>query len=621
MASWRTPPEPIPEDQIASRHTADVVVIGLGYAGTAAVRSAAESGATVIGIEKMREEKYNAWGRDIGHINSKFLESRGVPHVDELEFFNDWMRRANGRANPGLIMRFTRNSGSAFDWFIDGVKNTDYIKVAFWPSGKKFDGEISGFRFWPGTAEFSSFGPGPMKGFGKPGGPPKPEGSDAAPGFPGGMGAPGGFPGGMDGAPAGFPGAPGGMDGPPAGFPGAPGGMGAPGGPKGEGEKHTLDKEFNVSLMPPVAKTDPEKPELTGLAQMNQQKARDLGAELFFGIDAMQLVKTGDRVTGVIGKDREGNYHLYEGRRGVILAAGDFGGNQEMFKELCSDIQDLYNPGDGSRNRGGGRTGRGIQMGVWAGGRLEAGILPAMGGNFNTHRGINGTFGMLWLDTKGKRYCNEAFGDPVITGMAGNQIPRGTFFNIIDSDIYDYLQWAVPAHEGYDNSLDPEGEYLNEVLQQCMDAGKYGYLNDGPTGKWKMVGGRDMEELLDNAELTGELRENVKNSILRYDELGRKGIDEDFGKDAKLMKPLKWPVFIQLVKYDNRVLCTVGGLLTDENQNVLGQDFEKIPGLYATGNCCGRRFGPQYSTPMAGISIGIAITLGREVGKDAFLLG
>ena len=354
---------------------------------------------------------------------------------------------------------------------------------------------------------------------------------------------------------------------------------------------------------------------------MNQQKARDLGAEIYFGIDAWQLLKTGDRVTGVIGKDREGNFHLYEASRGVILAAGDFGGNQEMFQDLVKDVQDLYNPGDGSPKRGGGRTGRGIQLGVWAGGRLEAGAIPTMGGNFNAHRGINGTFGMLWLDTKGKRYCNEVFGDPVITGMAGNQIPRGDFFNIVDSDIYDYLQWAVPAHEGYDNSSDPEGKKLQQIMDAALASGKEGFKSSGPAGTFRMVGGRTMEELLDNAELTGELRENVKNSILRYDELGRKGIDEDFGKDSKLMKPLKWPVFIQFVRYDARILCTVGGLLTDENQNVLGQDFEKIPGLYATGNCCGRRFGPQYSTPIAGVSIGIAITLGREVGKDAYLLG
>jgi predicted oxidoreductase len=129
-----------------------------------------------------------------------------------------------------------------------------------------------------------------------------------------------------------------------------------------------------------------------------------------------------------------------------------------------------------------------------------------------------------------------------------------------------------------------------------------------------------MEELLDNAELTGALRENVKNSILHYNEICRLGRDDDFGKDAKLLRPLdQWPLFIQFndLNYLGRIMCTCGGLLTDERQNVVGDDFEPIPGLYATGNCCGRRFGPQYSTPTAGVSIGMCITLGREAGMEA----
>ena len=576
MASWRTPPAPIPEEQIVSRHTADVVVVGVGYAGTAALRSAAESGAKVIAIEKQKEALFNTWGKDVGHINSKFLERRGVPHVDELEYFGDWMRRAAGRANPELIMRFVRNSGSAFDWYIDMVEDTDYINVAFWPSGRNFDGELSGYKFWPGTAQLMV----PRGGPGGPGGPEKPEGKE-----------------------------------PPGEKPG-PMGPDSPIGPDS-----VLSEEEKAKFILAHEKSVGGMLNARDITLANQKKALELGSEIYWGIEAMQLTKTGDRVTGVIGRDREGNYHLYEGTRGVILAAGDFGGNQEMFEELACDVRDLYNPGDGSRKRGGGRDGRGIQMGVWAGGRLEAGVLPTMGGNFNTHRGINGTFGMLWLDPNGKRYCNEVFGDPVIAGMVGNQIPRGTFYNIIDSDIYEYLQWAVPAHEGYDNSMDPEGKQLRSILDRALAAGKDGYESRGPGGDVRIVGGRNMEELLDNARLTGEVRENVRKSILRYNELGELGRDEDFGKDAKLMKPLKWPLFIQFQHYDNRVLCTVGGLLTDGNQNVLGQNFEKIHGLYATGNCCGRRFGPQYSTPTAGISIGIAITLGREAGRDAFLLG
>ena len=56
---------------------------------------------------------------------------------------------------------------------------------------------------------------------------------------------------------------------------------------------------------------------------------------------------------------------------------------------------------------------------------------------------------------------------------------------------------------------------------------------------------------------------------------------------------------------------------TDGDQRVLDDELDPIPGLYATGNCCGGRFPIMYTTPLAGISIGMALTLGREAGIQA----
>ena len=178
---------------------------------------------------------------------------------------------------------------------------------------------------------------------------------------------------------------------------------------------------------------NPDHLSLTHLVKANIEKARNLGAEAFFGFSGYYLVKENGRVTGLVAKEiLTGEYHLFTARNGVILSAGGFGANKEMMMDLVHDMVDLYREGDGSTIGGMGRNGSGIKMGVWAGGVVEAGTLPVMGGNFNAHRGINGTFGTLWLDTKGKRYCNETFGDPVITGFVGNQMPRGTFYNVID---------------------------------------------------------------------------------------------------------------------------------------------------------------------------------------------
>lgn len=62
-------------------------------------------------------------------------------------------------------------------------------------------------------------------------------------------------------------------------------------------------------------------------------------------------------------------------------------------------------------------------------------------------------------------------------------------------------------------------------------------------------------------------------------------------------------------------LGLVSGLLTDEHQQVLDGGFEPIPGLFAAGNCCGGRFGFQYTTSLPGQSISMAQTMGREAGR------
>ena len=55
--------------------------------------------------------------------------------------------------------------------------------------------------------------------------------------------------------------------------------------------------------------------------------------------------------------------------------------------------------------------------------------------------------------------------------------------------------------------------------------------------------------------------------------------------------------------------------MTDNDQRVVDDYYQPIEGLYATGNCCGLRFGPTYITPVPGVSIGMCYTLGRKLGE------
>ena len=62
-------------------------------------------------------------------------------------------------------------------------------------------------------------------------------------------------------------------------------------------------------------------------------------------------------------------------------------------------------------------------------------------------------------------------------------------------------------------------------------------------------------------------------------------------------------------------LVTLTGLETNGDLQVVNQNYEPIPGLYAAGNTLGGRYGLQYTTPFAGNSIGMAMTHGRVAGK------
>ena len=62
-------------------------------------------------------------------------------------------------------------------------------------------------------------------------------------------------------------------------------------------------------------------------------------------------------------------------------------------------------------------------------------------------------------------------------------------------------------------------------------------------------------------------------------------------------------------------LVTTTGLDTDADGRVLNSEFKPIKGLYAAGNNAGGRFITVYQSPLAGISLGMAMTEGYMLGE------
>jgi hypothetical protein len=93
------------------------------------------------------------------------------------------------------------------------------------------------------------------------------------------------------------------------------------------------------------------------------------------------------------------------------------------------------------------------------------------------------------------------------------------------------------------------------------------------------------------------------------------GVDSDYHKRKELLTPIRKPPYYA-VKFGPSVLAVCGGLEVNEQMQVLDDNQEPIPGLFASGNASGGRYGVDYPVVMNGNSHGTAMTFGFLVGED-----
>lgn len=361
---------------------------------------------------------------------------------------------------------------------------------------------------------------------------------------------------------------------------------------------------------------------MTMVHKRNHDKIRENGGQVVFSTKAQYLLQDADgKVTGAVAKC-DGKYIQYNAKV-VVLATGGFGGNQEMMKDLLPDLVDALQNDDQLSKMGMDRDGSGIAMGYWAGAAMEHviatmdGRTPWIGGSPGLSLSVGHPQG-VWLNEKGKRFMNEYWGPIEFRSRPLMRMNRDRFYCVYDSNLPEDLTYVAPNH----GTKDPTVAFLQNV-QDAMDsavaAGSEGYQVPDPSSFW--YGAETLEECVSFLDCDDKTKQNILDSVARYNTMVEQGRDEDFGREKVVMFPIKkGPFFIQVTDHDSSVgnlMCTMGGLITDGYQEVLGlKDWRPIEGLFATGNCSGGRFGDDYFTPLFGASIGMCITLGRECGKN-----
>ena len=353
-----------------------------------------------------------------------------------------------------------------------------------------------------------------------------------------------------------------------------------------------------------------------------RETAVEEGATWMFGHIGCYLEKdAAGKVCAVVAQNIEDeSYVRLSASTGVVLAAGDYSANEDMLRDINDEYRHIaetygdieYAKASGMLNR---REGDGIKLGVWAGGHVEVG--PRAGMN-NGQADVSAPWGSGFpiLNQHGLRFCDEVAGGAEGSGYMIPRQPRGYVASFADANWQDVAKRMPPCHSCIDFTHGVTFDGIDGRVAE-VEATKPG---DAPNEDTGVYCADTLEELVD---LLGIWDEDQKATALaeleRYNEMAAAGRDEDFGADARIIKPLDTPPFYAVIAQSDSLvcgLCQTTGLDVDHTHHVLDSTLNAIDGLYAIGNNAGNRYIVQYATPLAGMSLGFCLTEGMLLGKQ-----
>lgn len=316
-----------------------------------------------------------------------------------------------------------------------------------------------------------------------------------------------------------------------------------------------------------------------------------LGVPVWLNAPLEDLIVEDGRVVGAV-INKEGKETRVRARRGVMLASGGFAHN----KEWRMKYQGV--PGWSASPMG--QFGKGIEVGQKVGGAVAMmedswwGATTANPDGGEQHGFILNERSDPWsivIDQLGNRYLNESesyvdFGHHMLEHdkkTDGKAIPS----------------WLVSDHR-HDTHFLSSALMMPGAKKKLTEQGEY-------------VEADTLEEL---AEKMGVPKDAFLETIKRFNEFARDGVDRDFQRGRTeydryysdpLVKPNpnlgpieKGP--FSAVKLYPGDLNTKGGLVTDEYARVLREDNSVIEGLYAAGNTTASLMGHTYPGPGASIA-------------------
>jgi fumarate reductase flavoprotein subunit len=344
------------------------------------------------------------------------------------------------------------------------------------------------------------------------------------------------------------------------------------------------------------------------LIKLFRKQCKDLGVRLLTGCSVKKILTSEKgEVTGILAETK--GQELKVAAKSVIIATGGYGGNKTLLKKYFPAYHDNMCYAGFPHV-----TGDGLLMAIEIGAATEGlGTLMLHPHCYPGPVHINAVAVqplLAWVNKDGERFTDETITFHYTEcGNVINRQPDKIVYAIFDEKIKNRIMEEGILTLGLRETGVWAGAKLTNLGKELqLEAEKEGVkISDSWDGiaKWMGVAPHVLE-----------------TTIEEYNLFSDRGYDAVFAKDRRYLQALRTPPYYAIRCYLS-FLTTLGGIKINQHMEVLDNQDNPIPGLYAGGDTTGGWESDTYCMSLAGSAFGFAINSGRIAGENAakYVLG
>ena len=321
------------------------------------------------------------------------------------------------------------------------------------------------------------------------------------------------------------------------------------------------------------------------LIKILAQECRDLGVQFLMKTSSKRIIRDKQgNVTGVIIVKEGDETKITAG--GIIIATGGFAGNPELLNRYCPSYD------DGMVLSGLPLKGDGLYLAAEAGAAIENFVTVLKEGpRFDLRKWPVMHFerdpATLWVNKKGERFIDETIGYHVFESVnAMLRQPDKISYALLDATLRRQFEGKMPDLE---KALQAEVKKDRVKISDSWD---------------------------DIAAWIGADPGVLKATVAKYNSFCRQEYDGDYAKERRYLLPLTSPPYYA-IKGLSVILDTIGGIRINEHMQVLDNQNNPVPGLYAAGVVTSGWESEIYCSNLSASAFGFAINSGRIAGEEA----